>query len=141
MNKKGYLLDTHILIWLLRENSRLNKNIRDDIEYFQNSYYASVVSLHEMIFLIQEGKMRSSDSISNIIKDTQEKQIQFLDIKPKHIEVLEKLSTPLIGGKQHKDQFDRTIISQGIAEELTVISADSKFPLYKDKGFKLLENT
>ena len=70
----------------------------------------------------------------------EEKQIQFLDIKPKHIEVLEKLSTPLIGGKEHKDQFDRTIISQGIAEGLTVISADSKFPLYKDKDFKLLEN-
>jgi len=140
MKKKGYLLDTHILVWLLRENDRLNENIREDIEYFQNTYYASVASLHEIIFLIQEGKMRANDSISNIIKDTEEKQIQFLDIKPKHIEVLERLSTPLTGKKEHKDQFDRTIISQGIAEGLTVISADSKFPFYKDQGFKLLEN-
>ena len=71
---------------------------------------------------------------------TFKKQIQFLDIKSKHIEILEKLSTPYIKNDPHKDQFDRTIISQGIAEELTVISADSVFPLYKDKGFKLLEN-
>jgi PIN domain nuclease of toxin-antitoxin system len=140
MNRKDYLLDTHILVWLLRRNNRLNKNIREDIEYFQHSYYASVVSLHEIIFLIQNGKMESDDSISKIIKETERKQIQFLDIKPKHIEVLEKLSTPYIGKDPHKDQFDRTIISQGIAEGLTVISADTVFPLYKDKGFKLLEN-
>jgi len=140
MNKKGYLLDTHILIWFLQNKSSLNKVIREDIEYFQNPYYVSVVSLREIIFLIQEGKLRENDSISKIIKEVEDKQIQFLDIKPKHIEVLEKLSTPVIGIKEHKDQFDRTIISQGIAEGLTVISADSKFPLYEDEGFKLLEN-
>jgi len=140
MNKRGYLLDTHILVWLLKKNNRLNKNIREDVEYFQHTYYASVVSLHEIIFLIQEGKMQADDSIAKIIKETKEKQIQFLDVTPKHIEVLEKLSTPLIGNEPHKDQFDRTIISQSIAEGLTLISADSVFPLYKDKGFKLLEN-
>jgi len=140
MSKKGYLLDTHILIWFLLNNPKLNKSIKEDIEYFQNSYYASVVSLHEMIFLIQEKKIKNYDSIAAIVKTVQEKQIQFLDIKPKHIEALEKLSTPLIGQKEHKDQFDRTIISQGIAEGLTVISADTVFPLYKDKGFRLLEN-
>ena len=140
MSKKGYLLDTHILVWYLQDKTKLRKDLAEDIDYFQHAFYASVVSLHEIIFLIQEGKVTKYDSISDIIKAVQEKQIQFLDTKPKHIEVLEKLSTPLIGNKEHKDQFDRTIISQGIAEGLTVISADSKFPLYKDKGFKLLEN-
>jgi len=140
MNKKGYLLDTHILVWYLQDKAKLNKEIAEDMDYFQYPYYASVVSLHEMIFLIQEKKIKSYKNISTIIKALQENQIQFLDIKPKHIEALEKLSTPLIGQKEHKDQFDRTIISQGIAEGLIVISADSKFPLYKDKGFKLLEN-
>jgi len=51
-----------------------------------------------------------------------------------------RVSTPFIENNPHKDQFDRTIISQGIAEGLTVISADSVFPLYTDKGFRLLEN-
>ena len=127
-------------MWALQDEQKLNKNIKEDIEYFQHTFYASVVSLHEIIFLIQEGKIKKYDSISDIIKAVQEKQIQLLDIKPEHIEVLEKLSTPMAGSKEHKDQFDRTIISQGIAEGLTVISADSKFPLYEDKGFYLLEN-
>ena len=141
MSKKGYLLDTHILVWYLQDKTKLSRKIAEDIDYFQYPYYASVVSLHEMIFLIQEKKIKNYDSIAAIVKAVQENQIQFLDIKPKHIEALEKLSTPLIGQKEHKDQFDRTIISQGIAEGLTVISADSVFPLYKDKGFRLLENT
>jgi len=140
MNRKGFLLDTHILVWYLQNEQKLNKSVREDIEYFQYPYFASVVSLHEIIFLIQEKKIKKYDSISDIIKAVEEKQIQFLDIKPKHMEVLEKLSTPYIKNDPHKDQFDRTIISQGIAEGLTVISADTVFPLYKDKGFKLLEN-
>ena len=140
MNRKGYLLDTHILVWALQDAKKLNRSIRENIEYFQCPFYASVVSLHEIIFLIQEKKIKKYDSISAIIEAVQDKQIQFLDIKPKHIEVLEKLSTPYIKNDPHKDQFDRIIISQGIAESLTVISADTVFPLYKDKGFKLLEN-
>ena len=99
-----------------------------------------MASLHEIIFLIQEKKIKNYKDISAIIEAVQEKQILFLDIKPKHMEVLEKLSTPFIENNPHKDQFDRTIISQSIAEGLTVISADTVFPLYTDKGFRLLEN-
>ena len=138
MSKRGYLLDTHILVWYLQDKAKLQKNLAEDLDYFQHTFYVSVASLHEIIFLIQEKKIKKFDSISDIIKVVQEKQIQLLDIKPKHIEVLEKLSTPVIGGKEHKDQFDRTIISQSIAEGVTVISADSKFPFYKDKRLKLL---
>jgi len=140
MVSKGYLLDTHILVWYLQNEPKLDKTIREDIEYFQYPYYVSVASLHEIIFLIQEKKIKNYKDISAIIEVVQEKQILFLDIKPKHMEVLEKLSTPFIENNPHKDQFDRTIISQGIAEGLTVISADTVFPLYTDKGFRLLEN-
>jgi len=140
MNRKGFLLDTHILIWYLQDKTKLNKNIAEDIDYFQYPFYVSVASLHEIIFLIQEKKIKKYDSISDIKNAVEEKQIHFLYIKPKHIEVLEKLSTPYIKNDPHRDQFDRIIISQGISEGLTVISADTVFPLYKDRGFKLLEN-
>lgn len=46
-----YLLDTHILIWLLNGNNRLNKNIREDIDYFQHQYYVSVETLREIVIL------------------------------------------------------------------------------------------
>ncbi|OAV73691.1 hypothetical protein Barb6_00018 [Bacteroidales bacterium Barb6] len=47
----SYLLDTYILIWLLNGNGRLNKNIREDIDYFQHLYYVSVETLHEIVIL------------------------------------------------------------------------------------------
>jgi len=140
MSKKGYLLDTHILVWYLQDKTKLRQDLAEDIDYFQYAFYVSVASLHEILFLIQEKKIKNHKNISAIIKAVQEKQIQLLDVTPKHIETLEKLSTPLIGKDPHKDQFDRTLISQAIAEGLTLISSDTVFPLYKDRGFKLLEN-
>jgi PIN domain nuclease of toxin-antitoxin system len=42
----GYLLDTHIVIWFLADDrDSLNRNIREDIQYFQHPYYVSVESL------------------------------------------------------------------------------------------------
>ena len=140
MSKKGYLLDTHILVWYLQDKTKLRQDLAEDIDYFQYAFYVSVASLHEIIFLIQEKKIKNHKNISAIIKAVQEKQMHLLDVTPKHIETLEKLSTPLIGKDPHKDQFDRTLISQAIAEGLTLISSDTVFPLYKDRGFKLLEN-
>ena len=54
MLRSDYLLDTHILIWALENTQKLNKNVKEDIEYFQCPFYVSVASLHEIIFLIQE---------------------------------------------------------------------------------------
>ena len=42
--------------------------------------------------------------------------------------LLDTHTTPYIKSEPHKDQFDRIIISQAIAEGLTVISADTVFP-------------
>ena len=139
MSKKGYLLDTHILTWILFDDKRLNKNVKESVEYFQHNYYVSVASLHEYVHLMDRKKLSVIGGITTIISQIEARQLFLLDIKPHHIKVLEKLSTPFIGDEPHKDHFDRIIISQGIAEGLTVISADTVFPKYHDKGFKLLE--
>ncbi len=133
MNKNGYLLDTHTLVWLLQDRDKLNKNIREDIEYFQYSYYASVASLHEIILLIKEGKLDSKRCISDFINYVQEKQIQFLDIKPNHMKVLEKLSIPVVGKDLHKDPFDRVIIATALNKDLILLTADENVKKYNVK--------
>ncbi|OAV74663.1 hypothetical protein Barb7_01801 [Bacteroidales bacterium Barb7] len=47
--KNSYPLDTHILIWLINKNSRLNKNICEDIDYYQHPYHISAESLREIV--------------------------------------------------------------------------------------------
>ncbi|MCL1933424.1 MAG: type II toxin-antitoxin system VapC family toxin [Candidatus Azobacteroides sp.] len=136
----GYLLDTHILIWLLDDDDRLNENIRDDIDYFQYTYYASVESLREIVILQSLKKISFALTINKIITDLQKRQIGILPVEAVHIKELEKLPILNINGKKHEDPFDRLLISQAIAGKYTIISSDSKFPYYKDYGLKLLVN-
>ncbi len=48
---KRFLLDTQILVWFLNEDKKLNKNISEDISFFQNNYFVSIETLHEIITL------------------------------------------------------------------------------------------
>ena len=135
-----YLLDTHILIWLLNENNRLNRNIREDIDYFQYSYCVSVESLREIVILQSLRKIAFDYGLERIITILSERQINILPIEATHIKALEKLPVLTINGKKHEDPFDRLLISQSIANKYTIISSDFKFPFYKEHGLKLLVN-
>jgi len=138
---KEYLLDTHILIWLLKGNIRLNQNIREDIDYFQHTYYASVESLREIVILQSLCKIEFDFSLEKIISILSERQINILSIEVSHIKALEKLPFPIMNnGKKHEDPFDRMLIAQAVAGRFTLISSDTKFPLYKTHGLKLLVN-
>jgi len=135
-----YLLDTHILIWLLDDDRRLNNNIREDVDYFQHTYFASVESLREIVILQSLRKVTFTPTLDIMVADLQERQIGILPVEVRHIKALEKLPILTLNGKNHEDPFDRLLIAQTISDEYTIISADSKFPFYKDYGLKLLVN-
>jgi len=138
---KEYLLDTHILIWLLKDNRKhLNDNIREDIEYFQHTYYVSVESLRGIVILQSLRKIEFDFSLERIISILSERQINILPIEVNHIKALEKLPFPIINDKKHEDPFDRMIVAQAVASKFTLVSSDSKFPFYKEHGLKLLVN-
>jgi PIN domain nuclease of toxin-antitoxin system len=136
----GYFLDTHILIWLLDDDDRLNENIRADIDYFQYNYYVSVETLREIVILQSLKKISFMLTMDKIVDDLQRRQINILPVEVNHIKALEKLPVLTINGKKHEDPFDRLLISQSIAGKYTIISSDSKFPFYKKHGLKLLVN-
>jgi len=135
-----YLLDTHILIWLLRKDNRLNKNILEDIEYFQHAFNVSVESIREIVILQSLKKIQLDYNVEKIINFLESIQINVIPIEVRHIKTLEKLPILNINGKTHEDPFDRLLIAQTIADKYTIISSDFKFPFYKDYGLKLLIN-
>lgn len=135
-----YLLDTHIAVWFLLNDKKLSKSIREEIEYFQDVYSVSVVSLQEIVLLKRSRKIETTWPLNKIIALLENYNIAILDLTPQHIRAYETLSTPTINGKQHDDPFDRLLIAQSMAEKITLISADQKFPFYQDRGFKLRGN-
>jgi PIN domain nuclease of toxin-antitoxin system len=136
----SYLLDTHALIWLLEKDPNLNQNIREDIEYFQHPYYVSVETLREIVILQSLKKIKLDYILDKIIAYLKEVQIEVLPIEVSHVKVLEKLPLFHDKGVVHNDPFDRMLIVQAIAERLTLVSSDSKFPPYRDYGLQLLVN-
>lgn len=137
---KKYLLDTHIIVWFILGSDELSPAIMNEIRYFQDIYYVSVVSLQEFVMLVKNNKIRTQKTIAELVSDLDNFNIHILDLKPQHVQCYETLSTPSFHGKKHEDPFDRILIAQSIAERMTMISADTRFPLYKDKNFKLRTN-
>ncbi len=127
-----YLLDTHILLWFLSDEDKLPKNIRSEIEYFQNQYFASVETLREIVQLKEKKKIDLELGFHEIMDKLRWFNISIVETLPAHIEALERLS------KHHDDPTDRLLISQAISERLILVSADQKFPMYRDKGFELV---
>lgn len=90
--------------------------------------------------LVKNNKIKTKQTLAELIADLDRYNINILDLKPQHVQCYETLSSPSLHGKKHDDPFDRMLIAQSISERMTMISADTRFPWYKDKNFKLRGN-
>ena len=121
-----YLLDTHTLLWFLRDSPQLSKKALEIITT-ENKVYVSIASLWEIAIKKSIGKLEFEHSIEKIAELCHEKDILILQIQPKYFDKIIKL--PNI----HNDPFDRLIISQAIIESLVIITKDTIIPKYSVK--------
>ncbi|AAS10960.1 type II toxin-antitoxin system VapC family toxin [Treponema denticola] len=121
-----YLLDTHTLLWFLRDSPQLSKKALEIITT-ENKVYVSIASLWEIAIKKSIGKLEFEHSIEKIAELCHEKDILILQIQPKYFDKVIKL--PNI----HNDPFDRLIISQAIIENLVIITKDTIIPKYSVK--------
>ncbi len=119
-----YLLDTHAVLWFMIDAPELPSGMQKLIEN-ADDLYVSIASFWEMVIKNSKGKFPLPYPISEIMKlCTDELRFSILAVKDIHLEALRTL--PWI----HKDPFDRLIISQAIAEDMTLISADERVAEY-----------
>ncbi len=119
-----YLLDTHTLIWYLEGNPNLSTTAKNAIETRTNHISVSPVTYWEMAIKISLGKLRLSQSLSNIMDEANRQGFYLLSIEKQHLLVVETLPF------HHKDPFDRMIIAQAMSESKTIIGKDGNFPHY-----------
>lgn len=123
----SYLLDTHALIWFLENNSSLDIKAKTIIEDEKNKIFISVASFWEMAIKIQLGKLTLTYNLEEVIKEAKILSIETLPLETSNFTAL--LQLPL----HHRDPFDRIIIAQAIAENLSIISVDEQFDAYPIK--------
>lgn len=118
------LLDTHVLLWYLDNNSKLPDIWKRSIEDRHNIIAVSIASLWEMAIKVSIGKLELMDDLSTIEAILAQQGIDLLPIKTSHL--LQLLNLPF----HHRDPFDRLIIAQAQTEQMSVVSDDSQFSNY-----------
>ncbi len=125
---KKYLLDTHYILWAMKNPENITKPILEIIENPENVIYVSRASLWEIAIKLKIGKLEILDSLRNFRNDVGDNNFIWLTIEDEHI--FETLEIPLM--PNHRDPFDRLILAQAKSEQLILITDDQKFKQYSD---------
>lgn len=119
------LLDTHAFIWYTTDSSRLSTTGRSLIDNGDNDILLSTASVWEMAIKHSIGRLNFSVPFMEFIKQQiAVNRIEILEISFDHIEVVASLPF------HHRDPFDRLIIAQSMAEQISVLSVDAIFDAY-----------
>ena len=125
------LLDTHILLWALSDDSRLPVKARKLIENPDNEIFYSVVSAWE----IEIKKLAHPDSMPIGAEETVaycvEAGFHCASIRNDHIFLLKSLHRSE-GSAPHRDPFDRIMICQAMSDDMIFVTHDSLLADYEE---------
>ncbi len=126
------LLDTHILIWTLNEDSRLPEKARELILNEHNTVYYSSVSVLEIAIKHMNHPDNVEFTGKELAQFCQEAGFFSLEMRDKHVFALETISR-MKDAPPHHDPFDRMLIAQAKTENMSFITHDSLLPYYNEK--------
>lgn len=116
------LLDTHVLLWWLADDERLARGAASDlIRDAENDTVVSAVSAWEISIKQALGKLAAPYDLPEQIVAS---GFQELPVTIRHSMAAGALPA------HHQDPFDRMLIAQALAEQLTLVSADRRMALY-----------
>lgn len=119
------LLDTHIFLWWLFDDSRLPHGIKTTIEDINNSVYISAASVWEISTKFRIGKLPDARSVAkNVPLWITKAGFQPLAITPEHAQQA--------GGWNvaHRDPFDRMLAAQVKLEGMVLATIDNAMEIF-----------
>ena len=125
------LLDTHAWLWFHLGSPQLSQTAKQQILDPANTKFIRPASFWEISIKISLGKYVLNIPYAQFMHDSIVGHgFQVLDISPRHTQLVSTLPFLVIGGKEHRDPFDRLLISQATTEGMSIVSDDGKFPSY-----------
>ena len=113
------LLDTHTLIWWMTNDSHLSEFARDLIEREDNTSIVSAVSAWEIATKVRLGRLAAAaELVQDFVADLAQQRIGILGVSADH-----GIRAGSLPGPQ-KDPFDRMLIAQALAENISLVSND-----------------
>jgi PIN domain nuclease of toxin-antitoxin system len=120
-----FLLDTHTLLWAFNGDPSLSSRARRVIEDGSNEILVSAVSAWEIATKVRLGKLPTGEQLVGDF----ERYLARLGFDPLPISVAQAVRAGGLLG-DHRDPFDRMLISQAQIENLPIISNDRIFDAY-----------
>lgn len=119
------LLDTHTLLWFLRQPHVLPPKVLEVITDPGTDAVVSLLSLWEIAIKSGLNKLYLPKPYDELFpQSVTDSGLSLLPIEPTHLAVLSRLP------QHHRDPFDRLLIAQAMAEGMTLASCDKHFPAY-----------
>lgn len=121
------LVDTHVFLWIFSGDKGLPKKARSFLEDIEtNEFFFSDVSVWEASIKYGLGKLKLPEKPESFFPDrVRLAEYRHLRIDLNHVTRVHSL--PNI----HGDPFDRLLISQAMAEEMTILTNDPLIKRYK----------
>ena len=127
MGEVTILLDTHIFLWWLFDDSRLPVGIKENISNPANAILVSAASVWEITTKYRLGKLPEALQVAKNVPIWIDKAgFQSLAVTPQHAQLAGEWTLP------HRDPFDRMLAAQAKLENIYLASIDkelAKFPV------------
>lgn len=115
------LLDTHVLLWWLADDSALGGEARAEISTPDSTVFVSAATVWEISIKRALGKL---DAPSDLLRQIEISRFEPLSMTVSHAQVAGGLP------RHHDDPFDRMLVAQAITEGLTLLTRDPRINLY-----------
>ncbi len=119
------LFDTHSMLWFFWDDPQLSATARALIETPDNLKLVSIASCWEVAIKAGAGKLDLGEpSITFLTREIAINNFDLLPISIEHATMVESLAP------HHRDPFDRLLVAQAIANNLTLVGRDPIFDRY-----------
>ncbi|MCL2786933.1 MAG: type II toxin-antitoxin system VapC family toxin [Micrococcales bacterium] len=115
------LLDTHVLLWLVREPEKLSKTAVRLLAQEDVTILVSAVSVWELATKARLGKLPEAEPLlADMRKVLEDLRANPLSLTMTHASLGGSLSW------DHRDPFDRMLVAQSILEQAPLVTADER---------------
>ncbi|BAQ63205.1 hypothetical protein GM3708_3611 (plasmid) [Geminocystis sp. NIES-3708] len=117
-----YLIDTHILLWWLFNDPKLDNLSREIIKNPNHQILVSSATGWEIATKYHIGKLPEAEELVNNYESVLQ-QAQFLELPISNAHALRAGLLPI----DHRDPFDRMLMAQAELEQIPIITHDKAF--------------
>lgn len=116
----SYLLDTHVLLWLLGEPARIPERIRSELAKSTNHLIVSAACALEISTKVRLGKLDAQKLVDTWPEQLTRIGAEELAVTSRHAVLAGSMTW------QHRDPFDRLLVAQSMIEGFPLVTSDAR---------------